>query len=67
MFGPEKDGYTSCSQMLALKNEANEFEVENVDPAKQVAFILYSSGTTGLPKGVLLTQNNFRAAIPYWM
>jgi long-chain acyl-CoA synthetase len=36
----------------------------NVAP-DDVAFQLYSSGTTGRPKGVMLTNNNFFALIPF--
>jgi len=35
----------------------------SLDPAQDVALILYSSGTTGLPTGVLLAHRNLAAAI----
>src|SRR5256885_2280415 len=34
--------------------------------ADDVAYQLYSSGTTGLPKGVQLTQANFDAGLPLY-
>ncbi|KAI0401216.1 hypothetical protein F4802DRAFT_609505 [Xylaria palmicola] len=34
-----------------------------VDPKKDLAFLVYSSGTTGLPKGVQLTHSNIVANI----
>lgn len=41
----------------------SEIQVEPVDIKEQRAVILCSSGTTGLPKGVLITHFNLMAAI----
>ena len=37
-----------------------------VDPVNDTAALLYSSGTTGLPKGVMLTHRNLVANIAQW-
>ncbi|KAF2894780.1 hypothetical protein ILUMI_11395 [Ignelater luminosus] len=41
------------------------FEPETFDSSEQPAMILMSSGTTGLPKGVLLSHKNIRATFEY--
>lgn len=45
------------------KSNVNQFKCNPVDINEAVTVILYSSGTTGLPKGVELTQKNVMAAI----
>jgi long-chain acyl-CoA synthetase len=56
-------------KLRTISYEAFVSSGSNVDPhvvakADDVAFQLYSSGTTGRPKGVMLTNNNFFALVP---
>lgn len=51
---------------LLLEHDDNEtFNPVELDPVKEVALILTSSGTTGFPKCVQLTHYNFRATMTY--
>ena len=58
VFG-EADGATPFSELLA----GAEAPEPAVDPAQDVAVILHSSGSTGYPKGVLLTHRNMIANV----
>lgn len=44
-----------------------DFRCKPVDIEKNIAFILYSSGTTGQPKGVMLTQKNVVSVLTVYM
>lgn len=51
----------SFNEMMQLENASNilSFKCQPQDMKENVTVILCSSGTTGLPKGVQLTQFNF--------
>jgi 4-coumarate--CoA ligase len=56
----EASGYTSLRDLLGENHHAPEVRF---DPAEQVAVLPYSSGTTGHPKGVVLTHRNLVANV----
>ncbi len=51
---------TQFTELLASEATAPEIEI---DPANDLSVLPYSSGTTGLPKGVMLTHRNLVANI----
>lgn len=54
------EGYPSLPELLANSHPVPEVEI---DPANDIAVLPYSSGTTALPKGVMLTHRNLVANI----
>ena len=54
----EAEGAQAFTELLGDPAEAPEVEI---DPADDLAVLPYSSGTTGLPKGVMLTHRNLVA------
>ena len=59
LFG-EAEGATPFAELLGDPAEPPEVDI---DPANDLAVLPYSSGTTGLPKGVMLTHRNLVANI----
>jgi acyl-CoA synthetase (AMP-forming)/AMP-acid ligase II len=56
----EADGASSFAELLGDPDEAPDVDL---DPAADLAVLPYSSGTTGLPKGVMLTHRNLVANV----
>jgi acyl-CoA synthetase (AMP-forming)/AMP-acid ligase II len=54
----EGEGATPFTKLLGDPAEAPDVEI---DPSSDLAVLPYSSGTTGLPKGVMLTHRNLVA------
>ena len=52
----DPDGETAWADVLAAGAEGPELPVVALDPARDLALLPYSSGTTGLAKGVMLTH-----------
>ena len=59
VFG-EAEGATPFGDLL---EQGDDVPVVDIDPAEHVASLPYSSGTTGFPKGVMLTHRNLVANV----
>ena len=60
VVGESPDGEPTLAELLA---EGAEPPQPDIDPAADIAVLPYSSGTTGLPKGVMLTHRNLVANV----
>ena len=60
LMGDERDGTTGNKHFSSIKKTPGCMRLRRarIDPQKDLAFLVYSSGTTGYPKGCMLSHEN---------
>lgn len=63
LIGDERHPEAKVKHFTSIRNisGATRFRKTKVDPRRDLSFLVYSSGTTGLPKGVRLSHRNIVA------
>ena len=65
LLGEEKDASMKFKHWTSVRNleGTRRFRLPKIDPKNDLAFLVYSSGTTGRPKGVRITHFNMTSNV----
>lgn len=65
LMGDGRDPDARYKHFTSIRNisGATRFRKAKINPSEDLAFLAYSSGTTGLPKGVMLTHTNIASNV----